>query len=174
MKKYVMTAITASVIATAVLLASSAGPVLELSRALAQEVVVVTPAPDTTVNVGSAINNLILGYVAVLGSVVAAVVVWAVFKFTGIKIEANARSAIETFVTNAAGAFLVRFDTLAGVKVDVGNAQIADLANGALLRVPDALKQFGLGPEDIKKRIVEKIGILTAVSASVPTGAPPA
>lgn len=145
--------------------AATAAALMITAGAAAAQVVL---PPDTVVHVGSAVTDWLVLYVAAIGSVVGLIASWALFKFTGIKMEANARNALETFVTNAAGGFLAKFETIKVADLNVNNELIARLANDALNRVPDALKQFGLGPEDVKRRIVEKIGILTAVPASVP------
>lgn len=150
-----------------------AGTLLGGILSVAQEVV--TPAGDTTVNVGSPIINLLLAYSAALGTLVAGLASWVMLKITGIRLDAEARQAIETFATNAAGEFLNNFDTLKNVKVDVHNQMIAQLANAALTRIPDGLARFGWNAEQVKQRIVEKIGVLTApgTTTTVTAAAPP-
>lgn len=133
---------------------------ITVAPALAQ--VVVPATPDTTIHVGSLLDDLLKEYQTLIGTVVAGVITWAAAKFTGIHLKKEARDAIETTANNLAGNFLAKYDTLDGVKVDVHNAEIAKIANNNLYRVEDSLKKFGLGVEDLKKRVVEKIGILTA------------
>lgn len=126
-------------------------------------------AQTTAIPVGEAGGDLLETYLGILGTVVSAIVSWALWRFLKIRQDAEARDAIEKFVTNAAGALLAgvrgRTDT---IKIDVGNPQIADLATGALRRIPDALKHFGLGPDDLKRRIIEKVGVLTAPGSNEP------
>lgn len=131
---------------------------------------------DTSVHVGTTLNDLLLAYAGVIGTIVSAIAAWALSRFMGIKLDQEARSAIETFTNNAAGGFLVKFDTLKGVNVDIHNADIAALANAGMTRIPDALKRFGLTADELKKRIVEKVGIMTAAdttTAALPTPKPP-
>lgn len=151
-----------------------------VGAAQAQEVVP-APLPDTTVSTGP-LYALFLEYVLpILGTLLPALATWAVWKVTGIRLEAEARTAIETFATNAAGDFLRRFESVAVRDIDVKNALIAELARGALTRIPDALARFNWTPEQVAQRIVEKIGVLTAptpapvvVAEAVASGMPPA
>lgn len=147
-----------------IVVATLVGLMLVTGTAVAQ---VVTPAPSTTViQAGNTFYDLMIAYAGIVGTIVSALASWALWKFTGIKMESNHRNAIETFVNNAAGAFLVKFEDLkeAG-NIDVHNPVIAQLANAGLGRIKDALDYFGLDADHLKQRIVEKIGILTAVPA---------
>lgn len=119
-------------------------------------------AQSTTVDVGTPLTNLLATYVTLVGTILAALVGWAVLKFTGVKLDSEARAAIEAFANNMAGKFLADLDSLKGIKIDVKNPTIAMLAMEALDRIPGALARFGLGVEDVRHRIVEKIGVLTA------------
>lgn len=124
---------------------------------------------QTAIPVGEAGGDLLETYLSVLGTLVSAIISWALWRFLKIRQDAEARDAIEKFVTNAAGALLagVRGKT-DQIKIEVGSPQIADLATGALRRIPDALKHFGLGPQDLQRRIVEKVGVLTAPGSNEP------
>lgn len=159
-------AIYVAALVSAVALTGTLVPVLAWAQ------VVVSAPADTTVHVGSALDDLLKTYSALIGTVVAALVSWALVKFTGIKLDANARTAIETTANNLAGAFLVKYDNLSGITVDVRNAEIAQLANDNLYRAKDALDRFGLGVDDLKKRIVEKIGVQTAMPTPPPSPTP--
>lgn len=131
----------------------------------AQEVVAVPV--DTTVDVGGPLYLFFRDYILpIFGSVLALIIGWAQFRLTGIRQDAEARASIEIFATNAAGEFLSRFDSIKGMKIDVHNALIAQLANQALTRIPDGLARFGWTAEQVKQRIVEKIGVLTAAGTS--------
>ncbi len=116
-------------------------------------------APDTTVDVGTGAFNLLNIYIPVAGTAVALGAAWFLNKFLGMKLDAAGRDAMATWVSNQVGAFLAQHKgQLDKVKIDVRNETIAELADTAIDRIPDTLRRFKLGPEDLRQRIVEGIG----------------
>lgn len=145
-----------------------------LFHAVAEETV---PAVNpNAIHVGASLYDLLIAYVAVIGTIVGGIVSWVQIKIkakTGIDIDWGHRDAIETFAANQAGRFLNRFESLKGVDISIGSPIIAGLANEALQRIPEALKHFNLGPDDMKQRISDMIGRLTAPAAVTPPPATP-
>lgn len=146
----------------------AAGAVV-LGSAIAQ-----TTVPTTEINFGTVLYNLANGLVPIVVLVIGAAATWAVALFnkkTGLDIEFFHRDALEAFLNNQAGRFLAPLENLKGLSLDVGNAEIARLAQEALNRIPDAKKFFNLTNEQIAQRIIDKIGIQTA--PGVTAGPPP-
>lgn len=73
-------------------------------------------------------------------------------------IEAKHREALQTAITNAAGLALNKLgNSLQGKTVEVGSPAVAAAANYVGKAAPEALKKFGIGPEDLREKIVAKI-----------------
>lgn len=128
---------------------------------------VVEPAV-TTVHVGSTINDLLIAYVGVIGTIVSGVITVLGYKFFGIRADQNARDTLNSLAQNLAGKFLVNKESIVGLNIDAHNQEIAALANGGLDRAKDALDRFGLGPLALQERIVEAIGKMTAAATATP------
>lgn len=85
-------------------------------------------------------------------------VLGAIYKFTGIKVEDSARAALQTALTNAAG----RLVTSVGTKLEdihsltTGNPAVDQAVNMVLNGVPAAVARFGLTPERIAEMIKAK------------------
>ncbi len=114
------------------------------------------------INVGQAFNEAAGPYVdAIVQAVLAALIGWAALRFqqaTGIKIDGEHRAALTTFLQNQAGSLIADGKVkVAGLKVQVNDEALANAANSALSRIPDAMKAFGLTPETIEKKIVDAI-----------------
>lgn len=148
-------------------------------------------AQDTTVKVGSLfgalkpyVDEMVATLIAAAFAYVALLLRSVATRFkekTGIdmeealrQIEAHHRAAIEAFLVTQAGALIAKIgDPLLAMKLDLKNETLAYLANEALVRVPDALKRFGLTPEVLRGRILAKVGLIAGAQASVPVTAPP-
>jgi hypothetical protein len=121
----------------------------------------------TTVNLGGVLVNLLNSLVPVAVTLIGGLATWAFALFkkkTGLDIEFMHRDALEKFLANQAGRFLAPLDSWQGLKIDVGNKDIARLAQEAVNRIPDAIKFFGLDVGAIAQRIVDKVGLATATS----------
>lgn len=139
---------------------------------------------DTQVHVGG-LYDLFLAYILpIVGTVVSALIGWVMYEIkrrTGFDIEKATRDiewlhrdALGKAAENAAGKFLAGFDSLRGVSVDVKNPLIAQLANEAIRRVPDAAGFFHLSPDDFSQLVVARIGVLTAATPDEPAPVPAA
>lgn len=74
-------------------------------------------------------------------------------------IEARHRDALQTALTNAAGLALGQLDGAAGrIRLEIGNAAVAEAVTYVMKGAPDALKYFGLGPDRLHEMIVAKAG----------------
>lgn len=79
-------------------------------------------------------------------------------RITGKELEAKNRDAITLAVKNqAAGLLAAGAVQMQGTAIHVSNADIANAANKAIERVPEAFKQFGLSPADMEKKVMEAI-----------------
>lgn len=124
-------------------------------------------AQDTTVNFSGLVTLVINGLVPVLVTIITGLATWAFALFkkkTGLDVEFNHRDALEKFLSNQAGRFLAPLDSWQGLKIDVGNKVIAQLAQEGVNRIPDAIAFFGLDVMAITQRIVDKVGLATATS----------
>ena len=125
--------------------------------------------PNTSINLGDIIGpwlEMIVGAVAIL---VTAILGWlaALIKAkTGIDIEARHREALQTALTNAAGLMLRRLGDKANlVSFDVHNPIIREGILYVTRSAPDAVKKFGLSPEQLAEKLVAKLGLATATAA---------
>lgn len=87
-----------------------------------------------------------------------------------LSIDAGHRAALETALANAAGLLVARGGAaLAGRSVDVRMPEVATAIGYVQRGAPDALKRFGLGPEDIRDKVFAKVPALAGPAA--PSGA---
>lgn len=149
-----------------IMIASTMVAALLLAGAAAAQTT--APATDpSTIYFGPAIASFVAAIVPIAVSVVAAAAAWAVSLFnkaTGLRVEFSHRDALEKFLSNQAGRFLAPLSSWQGLSINVGNKDIARLAQEAVNRIPDAVKFFGLDTGQIAQRIVDKIGLATATS----------
>lgn len=123
------------------------------------------------------LDNLLAPWMEMLASAVSIIIAGAVIyvstwvraKF-GIDIEARHREALQTALDNGAGLVLSKVKSgLLGKTIDVGHPLILDAiqyVNGA---APDAVRNFGLGADDLAEKLVAKIGLKTANDADKTT-----
>lgn len=89
----------------------------------------------------------------------------------GLQIEQEKRDALQTTLTNAAGGLLQRLgDEAKGMKLDLRNAALADAVRRAQAGAPDALKWAGLSQEEIARRILEKVAIVSTSNTAISKG----
>ncbi|MEN5275744.1 hypothetical protein ABE527_02225 [Brucella sp. TWI432] len=123
--------------------------------AVAQEVADKT----TVVHFDSLIAEFTPYLLAFFGAVITAAITWATKKlsdWTGITIEANHREALQSALMNGAR-YAVAKATPNGVKVDLRNAALASGVKFVIDSVPDAVKYFGLTPEDLERHLAPKV-----------------
>ena len=81
--------------------------------------------------------------------------------------DADHRDTLEQFLINQASSLVADgFVRLNGLKVDVHSPALAAAAGTAFQWIPDAVKNFGLTPETLEAKIVDKIAHLPSVSAA--------
>lgn len=143
--------------------------VLSIGYAGAQEA-----ANDTRVVVGDLIApwlEMLVGAVAVLITAILGWIAAQVKAKTGIDIEARHREALQTALTNAAGLALTRLSTTLGSKtIDVKHPLIKQAVEYVNSAAPDAIRNFGLTPEQIAEKIVAKVGLAQAPSLEATPG----
>lgn len=81
--------------------------------------------------------------------------------------DADHRDTLEQFLINQASSLVADgFVKLDGVKVDVHYPALQAAAGTALQYIPDAVKHFGVTPETLQAKIVDKIAHLPSVSSA--------
>lgn len=139
---------------------------------------VTTSGSDTTVNVGQLLAPWLQALVAAAVSVIMALFGWltvVINKRAGLEsnaavlqAEAHVRELLETALTNAAGWVVMRAGpNLDKMNFDVGNPLIKQGIITVNALAGSAVAKFGLGPDDLAKKLIAKIGVLTASNASV-------
>lgn len=79
-------------------------------------------------------------------------------RITGKELDEKASNVIAIAAKNQAGALLSAGAVkLQGLRINVSNDKIALAVDEVMTRVPDALKRFGMTPQDVQNRIVEAI-----------------
>jgi hypothetical protein len=110
--------------------------------------------PDTFIDFGSLVPEIL----AAAGTAIALFTGWAATKFsqlTNIKIETAHREALHKAINTGIQLAIERF----GVRVDVKNERIAQVAEWVIKSVPDALKALGLTDNAVNPTTNEVAGI---------------
>lgn len=121
--------------------------------------------PNTSIDLDPFIAEVMPYLLALFGAVITAAVAWTTKKlndWTGINIEAKHREALQSALLNGARAIMVKY-TPQGMKIDIANAPIREGVEFVLSSVPDAVKYFGLTPDEIEKHLMPKLGSLVGV-----------
>lgn len=133
---------------------------------LAPVVAFAQETPSTSINIGDLFApwlEMLVGAVAIL---IAALLSWItamIKQKTGIDIEARHREALQTALTNAAGLVLSKVkDSVADKDIDVRNALIRDAIVYVNQAAPDAVKRFGLTPQNLAEKLSAKLGLASA------------
>ena len=146
--------------------------------AFAQTTVTSTAPSETTINVGQLLAPWLQGLIAAVVSVILALFGWltvVINKRAGLEsnaavlqMEAHARELLETALTNAAGMVVMKAGTsLDGMVIDVKSPLIAQGISQVNLWAQSAVEKFGLTPDDLAKKLLDKIGVLTAANPSI-------
>lgn len=121
---------------------------------------------DTTVKIGALIApwaDMIVSTVAVL---IGALVTWItalISRKTGIEIEARHREALQSALTNGAGLVLSKITVpLSNLSMDVKSPLVKIGVEYVLNAAPDAVKKFGLSPDELAEKLVAKLGLASS------------
>ena len=125
--------------------------------------------------VGDELFGIVRPYLVELASlIIAALAAW-LFKLVreklGIDIEARHREALQAALTNAAGLVINRAGGLAGaLDLSAASPILQKGVDYVIAGAPDALKHFGITPEEARRILTEKleakIGVLISTSAA--------
>lgn len=146
--------------------------------AFAQTTVTSTAPSETTINVGQLLAPWLQGLVAAVVSVILALFGWLTVvlnKRAGLEsnaavlqMEAHARELLETALTNAAGMVVMKAGPkLDGMVIDVKNPLIAQGVSQVNIWAQSAVQKFGLTPDDLAKKLINKIGVITAANPAI-------
>lgn len=87
---------------------------------------------------------------------------------TGLQIEAFRSETLQTALTNGAGKIIVSVgDKLKDIRFDVRSPVIKEAVDYVLRSAPDAVKYFGLSPDQIAEKLLAKLGVITAANPEV-------
>ena len=130
------------------------------------------------INVGQAFGFLAPYINSAIGALITAGLSWLFYliqKRLGISIDEGNRDAIHTALQNAAASLLADGAVhLEGKKVTVGSAEMANVMNEVMAAAPTAVAHFGLTPELLKQKIIDKIPQVPAGAALIAVANKPA
>jgi hypothetical protein len=146
--------------------------------AFAQTTVTTSAPADTTINVGQLLSPWLQGLVAAAVSVIMALFGWLTVVINNranvqnnaavLQMEAHMRELLETALTNAAGWVVMKAGPeLEKMSFDVKSPLIVQAVMTINSLAGTAVQQFGLSPDDLAKKLIAKIGVLTASNPSV-------
>jgi hypothetical protein len=146
--------------------------------AIAQTTVTTSAPSDTTINVGQLLAPWLQGLVAAAVSVIMALFGWLTIVINTranvqnnaavLQMEAHMRDLLETALTNSAGWVVMKAGPeLDKMSFDVKSPLIVQAVMTINNLAGSAVAQFGLSPEDLAKKIIAKIGVLTASNSAV-------
>ena len=121
------------------------------------------------INVGQAFGTLAPDINSAVGGVIMGGLSWLFYllqKRFNVNIDESHRDAIQTALLNAAASLIADGAVhLQGKTVTVPNADMANAANEVIAAAPAAFARFGLTPEVIKRKIIDKIPQVPAGAA---------
>jgi len=150
-----------------------------LSRIAFAQTTVTSSAPsETTINVGQLLAPWLQYLVGSAVAVILALFGWitaVINKRAGLEgsaavlqIEAHARELLETALTNAAGSLVMKAGAkLDGMTLDAKSPLVVQGVNQINQWAQSAVVKFGLTPEDLAKKLIDKVGVLTAANPAV-------
>jgi hypothetical protein len=144
----------------------------------AQTTVTSTAPSETTINVGQLLAPWLQALIGALVMLITAAFGWltvVINKRAGLEsnaavlqMEAHARELLETALTNAAGMVVMKAGAkLDGMVIDVKSPLIAQGVSQINLWAQSAVEKFGLTPDDLAKKLINKIGVITAANPAV-------
>lgn len=135
---------------------------------------VVTTAPDTTVDFSPFLAEVVPYVMSLAAAIVSAALAWIaqqITRRTGIQVEAAHREALQSALMNGARLVVGRL-TPEELRLDVKTPMMKEGIEFVLRSVPDAVKYFGLTPEDVERHLKPKLVAATAEVAPVETSGP--
>ncbi|MDZ5448974.1 hypothetical protein [Labrys sp. ZIDIC5] len=193
MNRFYLAALLAFALATSVffhpivgLVVFSAGVVAPMLPAYAWAgavafVALVAPAwaaDDTTVSLGGLVTALLPYFEAAVAALLTALIAWAaqaIQKWLGIQLDQSSRDALHSAAMTGVNMALSRLSqSAANLTFDAKSAVIAQAIEWVESSVPDALKHFGLTPEQLEALIESKLGIAAAAAAPAVVAPAPA
>lgn len=150
-----------------------------LSRlAFAQTTVTSTAPSETTINVGQLLAPWLQYLMGAAVALILALFGWitaVINKRAGLEgnaavlqIEAHARELLETALTNAAGSLVMKAGAkLDGMTIDAKSPLVVQGVNQINTWAQSAVVKFGLSPDDLAKKLIDKVGVLTAANPTV-------
>jgi uncharacterized membrane protein len=124
----------------------------------------------TTVRVGDILApwmEMLLSAVSIIVTAIIAYVANLIRQKTGIDIEARHREALQTALANGAGLIINKLGSSIGDKtIDVRSPLIRDAVNYVSTAAPDAIRNFGLAPDQLAEKLVAKLGLAAAPAAA--------
>jgi hypothetical protein len=144
----------------------------------AQTTVTSTAPVETTINVGQLLAPWLQALVAAAVSVLMALFGWLTVVINKranlesnaavLQIEAHLRDLLETALTNAAGWVVMKAGpALDKMTFDVKSPMIVQAVATISNLAGSAVEKFGLTPDDLAKKLIAKIGVLTAANPTV-------
>lgn len=131
-------------------------------------------AQDTQVVVADLVAPWLEMLVGAVSILVTAILGWIAARIqakTGIDIEARHREALQTAITNAAGLAINRLHgKLQDVTFDVRHPAIKQAVDYIGSAAPDAVRNFGLTPEQLAEKVVAKLGLAQAPALEATPG----
>lgn len=130
-----------------------------------------TTAPTTTVSLWDALGPWASSIAAALAAVIIAFLGWVtetIRQKTGIQIDVLRSETLQAAITNGAGKAVVLLgDRLKTVTIDVRSPVVKEAVDYVLRSAPEAVKHFGLSPDQLAEKIIAKLGVITASNPEV-------
>lgn len=106
--------------------------------------------------------NVLQPYLLAVVSVIATAIVGWLAELTrrkfNLDIDAAHREALQTALMNGAGLLIAKAGgAVAGKKLDLKSAALAEAVNYVLQAVPDAIRYFGITPEAVAEKLQAKL-----------------
>ena len=134
-------------------------------------VLLAAPVFAATIELGSALGSMepyVNTAVSIGVTVLVGFLLFILKSKFNIEIDAGHRDTLMTFAQNQAAALVAKGAVkVKGAKIEVDNETLANVANAALSKAPDALAHFGLTPEKMQERIVAELSKQPAVAAAL-------
>ena len=131
-----------------------------LLAAMAALAFLIAPAAAGDLTAG----DFVTPWLPVVSEVIAYVVGSIVAALLGkVGLEAGARNALQTALTNAAGQAIMQLGgKLNSVPITLGSPAVDAAVEYVLSAAPGAVRKFGLDEDALARKIIAKIGVLTA------------
>ncbi len=141
-------------------------------------VIIATPALADAINVGQAFGFLEPYINTLVGGLLSILIGWVLYLVKSklnISVDDSMRDALQTWAKRQASSLvadgLVKVE---GLKVNVSNAALANVANLAIAEIPDAVNRFGLTPDKLSGMVLDHIPHVPSVAAVAAAQAKPA